>query len=64
MKKKKILQKCSRLKIVGQSYRNAKMRYEEKIKGIKGLDPYEHSDRSGDVNLLPNYQHPYIYTTT
>jgi len=37
------------------------MRYEEKIKGIKGLDPYEHSDRSGDVKLLPNYQHLYNY---
>ncbi|XP_041931412.1 uncharacterized protein LOC121695012 [Alosa sapidissima] len=40
---------------------NAKTRYDEKIKGIKGLDPYEHSDWSGNVNLLPNFQHPYIY---
>ena len=29
--------------------------------GIKGLDPYEQSDWSGGVNLLPNFQHPYIH---
>ena len=40
---------------------NAKTRYDEKKKGIKGLDPYEQSDWSRDVKLLPNFQHPYIY---
>ena len=32
-------------------------RYDEKIKGIKGLDPYEHSDWSGEVNLLHTQLH-------
>ncbi|KAK0134969.1 Protein YNG1 [Merluccius polli] len=39
----------------------AKKRYKDKIKTIKGLDPYEHKVWSADINLLPNFQHPYIY---
>ena len=47
--------------IVGPYRLKLNPRYDEKIKGIKGLDPYEHSDWSRDVNLLPNFHHPYIY---
>lgn len=40
----------------------AKAQYFEKLKGIKGLDPYEHDKWTTDVHVLPNFQHAYIYT--
>lgn len=39
----------------------ARKRYDEKVKGVNGLDPYEHKEWTKDVSILPNFQHAYIY---
>lgn len=39
----------------------ARKRYDEKVKGVNGLDPYEHKQWTKDVSVLPNFQHAHIY---
>nr|XP_033472634.1 uncharacterized protein LOC117250755 [Epinephelus lanceolatus] len=41
--------------------KTAKVWYLEKIKGIKGLDPYKHREWTADVNLLPNFSQANLY---
>lgn len=38
-----------------------KKKDEEKNQGVKGSDPYEHTEWSKDVSVLPNFHHAHIY---